>query len=66
MCMYVIMSKHLHLLFLAQEGSGPEASSPVQVVVTDDVANPLIGFDSSSLEATIDDGNVLLMMVMYY
>lgn len=31
-------------------------SSPIQVTVTDDVANPLIGFDSNSLEATVDDG----------
>ena len=62
------------LITLAQEDSGPEASTPVQVVVTDDVANPLIGFDSSSLEAAINDGNdrklikiifLFLVMIIY-
>ena len=40
----------------AQEGSGPEVVGPTQLVVTDSVANALIGFDSSSLAATINEG----------
>lgn len=44
----------------AQEGSGPEVSSPTELVVTTDVANALIGFDTNSLIATVDDGKTPL------
>ena len=40
----------------AQEGSGPEIVGPAELVVTDSVGNALIGFNSSSLAATIDEG----------
>lgn len=40
----------------AQEGSGPEVSSPTELVVTTAVGNALIGFDTNSLIATVDDG----------
>jgi G-protein coupled receptor 98 len=52
----------------AQEGSGPEIASAVELVVTGDVANALIGFDPNSLAAVIDEddtesNNVALTVV---
>ena len=45
--------------FSAQEGSGPEAAGPTQLIVTDNVANALIGFDPNSLTASVIDGKLM-------
>ena len=51
-------SDYYRVLSLAQEGVRPEIGSSAELVVTEDLANPLIGFDSNSLAATVTEGKL--------